>query len=92
MESYRYIRKLYFLFVLFLYIYICGLRDAGILNDLGRSNYKDSKAHLSEDNLVRFLALANGLASRPWCKWRVESTCDSVYTGVACTCDVTWLG
>ena len=39
-----------------------------------------------------FLALANGLASRPWCKWRVESTCDSVYTGVACTCDVTWLG
>ena len=64
MESYRYIRKLYFLFVLFLYIYICGLRDAGILNDLGRSNYKDSKAHLSEDNLVRFLALANGLASR----------------------------
>ena len=55
-----------FMWLQFLFVFssICGLRDAGILNDLGRSNYKDSKAHLSEDNLVRFLALANGLASK----------------------------
>ena len=59
MESYRYIRKLllFGVFTFFLFFsFICGLRDAGILDDLGRSNYKDSKAHLLEDNLVRFFS------------------------------------
>ena len=59
MEAFRSIRKLLFscgfTFSLF-FSYICGLRDAGILDDLGRSNYKDPQAHLLEDNLVRFFS------------------------------------
>ena len=43
MGAYRYIRKLLlsggFTFSLF-FSSICGLRDAGILDDLGRSDYK----------------------------------------------------
>ena len=54
MESYCYIRKL-LLFGGF-FSYICGLRDAEILDDLGRSNHKDSQAHLLKDNLVRFFS------------------------------------
>ena len=52
---------LHFLFVFFS---VCGLRDAGILDDLGRSNSKDSQAHLLEDNPVRFFNFSPGKRTR----------------------------